>query len=122
MKSLKQITFIATALLVTSQAQAAFKEFSFQYKSAQPQETVQSDPITIEGLEAPVTAKIQGEGVYLLNGKEMGKVPHIIRNGDRISLKQTALPSENARVSTTMLVGEIYNVFTVTTKTERTDR
>jgi hypothetical protein len=121
MKHLHFITAASiAAFLFTTQAQAELQLFSFQYKTACPQETVQSDPIIIEGLNNSEKTKIQGSGSYILNGQEMGQEEHMVQNGDRISLKQEALPSENAKVSTTLLIGDIYEVFTVVTKKKDT--
>jgi hypothetical protein len=108
------------AFLFTTQAQAELQLFNFQYKTACPQQTVQSDPIIIQGLNNSVKTKIQGEGTYLLNGQEMGQEEHMVKNGDSISLKQEALSQENAKVSTTLLMGDIYEVFTVVTKKKET--
>ena len=117
---MKHSHFIAaasvSAFLFTTQVHAELQLFSFQYKTACPHETIQSDPITIEGLNNSVKTKIHGAGSYILNGREMGQEEHMIQNGDRISLKQEALSSENAKVSTTLLIGDIYEVFTVVTK------
>ena len=75
-----------------------------------------SAPITVSDLEMPVKVKLQGQGSYEVNGKDMGKEATVVKNGDVIVLKQKAPQRDEAKVSTTLVIGNKYDRFTIVTK------
>jgi hypothetical protein len=75
-----------------------------------------SEPITVSDLKVPVKVKLHGAGSYILNGKDMGKKASVVKNGDVIILKQKAPQIESAKVSTTLVIGNKYDRFTIVTK------
>jgi len=75
-----------------------------------------SKPIMVSDLSMPVKIKIQGHGSYEVNGKDMGKRPTVVKNGDVIVLKQKAPDRDEAKVSTTLIIGNKYDRFTIVTK------
>jgi hypothetical protein len=75
-----------------------------------------SKPITVSDLNMPVKVKIQGHGSYEVNGKDMGKRPTVVRNGDVIVLKQKAPERDEGKVSTTLIIGNKYDRFTIVTR------
>jgi hypothetical protein len=118
MKKFILTTTAALAVFTTTQLQAEAhpEQFCFQDRISTPQETVTSNQITVSGLEKPAELKIQGSGEYLLNGHKMGRKQSTVMNGDRIQLQQKSLPQHDAKVSTTLLIGDVYDIFTVVTK------
>ncbi len=111
-------TVLALFTITQLQAQAHPEQFCFQDRISTAEKIVVSNPITVKGLEKPAELKIQGRGEYLLNGHKMGRKQSMVRNGDRIQLQQKALPQDDAKVSTTLLIGDVYDIFTVVTKKE----
>ena len=112
------LAFIAATQL---RAEAHPDQFCFQDRLSAPREIVTSNPVTVSGLERPSELKIQGRGVYILNGHRMGRKEHLVKNGDRIRLQQKALPQDEAKVSTTLLIGDVYDIFTVETSKEASE-
>ena len=88
-----------------------------QYNTVAMEEKVfESTPITVTDLAMPVKVKLQGEGSYEVNGKDMGKEATVVKNGDVIVLKQKVPQRDAAKVSTTLIIGDKYDRFTIVTK------
>jgi hypothetical protein len=83
---------------------------------AMEEKVFESTPITVSDLAMPVKVKLQGEGSYEVNGKDMGKEATVVKNGDVIVLKQKAPQRDEAKVSTTLVIGDKYDRFTIVTK------
>src|SRR5690606_32170906 len=78
--------------VVTRQAVAVPDAFSFvPHGAAEPGERVTSAPVTLSGLEVPVTATVSGAGApeLLINGVPAA-VPAQVEPGDTVAVRVTA--------------------------------
>ena len=87
----------------------------FEDNSVQDKKVVKSNIITISGQDKAVPVEINGPGEYLLNGREMKREKVYVHNGDKIQLKHMSLKEDGAKVSTTLVVGDTYDIFTTVT-------
>lgn len=127
MKQIKTTTLISIGLmaLLTSQVSASIKSEQFCFKDSQTtnEELVKSNVITVNNIDGSVPVEIKGRGEYSINGKDMKRTSSMVKNGDRIQLRHQSLDTDGAKVSTTLVVGDVYDVFTtVTNRGGRADK
>jgi hypothetical protein len=121
MKYIKPITKIILSMAVITQINAGVnpEQFTFQDTTAVDKENVESNLVTIKGLENEETLKLRGVGAYMLNGVYMGREESKVKNGDQVRLIHEAMEEDGAKVSTVLIVGETYDVFTTQTHREK---
>ena len=122
MKYIKPITKIILSMIAVTQINASVnpEQFTFQDTVAGDKKNVESNLVTIKGLENEETLKLRGVGTYMLNGVYMGREESKVKNGDQVRLIHEALEEDGAKVSTVLIVGETYDVFT--TQTNQTSK
>ena len=117
MKYIKPITKIILSMVAITQMNASANpvQFTFQDTIAGEKENVESNLVTIKGLENEETLKLRGVGSYMLNGVYMGKEESKVKNGDQVRLIHESMEEDGAKVSTVLIIGETYDVFTTQT-------
>lgn len=104
--------------VVTRQAVAVPNAFSFVPRgAAEPGERVTSAPVTLSGLEVPVTATVNGAGLPTLfvNGTEVAGSAEV-EAGDTLAVSLTAGSQFDQAVTATVNVAGVTADFTVTTR------
>jgi len=116
MKTIK-IAGIALLMLLNTYAYAGVspKQFCFKDNRVSDEQFVESNVITIEGIEKPVLAQIKGIGEYSINGKNMERKSAIVKNGDRIQVRHKSFNRDGSKVSTILMIGDVYDIFTTVT-------
>jgi len=108
---------IATMITATQlNAKVASEKICFESVAATPHETVRSEPVQIKGLITPAKVKVLGRGTYILNGEEVKEKESYVSNGDWVQVVVRADKQENANIRTALVIDDLYDVFTVTTK------
>jgi len=117
MKYIKPITKTILSMLVITQMNASVnpEQFTFQDTVVNDKENVESNLVTIKGLENEEILKLRGVGSYMLNGVYMGREESKVKNGDQVRLIHESMEEDGAKVSTVLIVGETYDVFTTQT-------
>jgi len=82
---------------------------------AEPGASVTSNEIVISGITAPATVKVTGDGVLVIDGKDVTKPGSVVNNA-KLRVKLTASTVFGATVSTTVNVGGQEATFSVTTR------
>jgi hypothetical protein len=91
------------------------EQFCFEDNRVDGERFVESNIITVEGMEKPALVQIRGIGEYSLNGKNMGRKSAIVSNGDHIQVRHRSFERDGAKVSTILMVGDVYDIFTTVT-------
>ena len=127
MKQLKTTLSIGLMTLLTSHVSASIKtefdngyntnsgQFCFEDGETTHGKLVESNVITVNNIEGSVPIEIKGRGEYSINGKDMSRTSGMVKNGDRIQLRHRSLDVDGAKVSTTLVVGDVYDIFTTVT-------
>ena len=126
-KQLKTTLSVGLMVLLTSHVSASIKteldneystgveQFCFQDSETTNVKLVESNVITVSNIDGSVPVEIKGRGEYSINGKDMSRTSAMVKNGDRIQLRHQSLDTDGAKVSTTLVVGDVYDVFTTVT-------
>jgi len=117
MKQIKIILGNLLMLLFSTQAYASMgtEQFCFKDNKVQGKEVVESNLVTLTGLDKDETLKLKGMGGYMLNGVYMGREESKVKNGDQVRLIHESIDEDGAKVSTVLMVGDAYDVFTTVT-------
>lgn len=91
------------------------KQFCFEDNIVDNAQIVESNVITVEGADKPILAQIRGIGEYYVNGENMGRKSVIVHNGDQIQLRHKSFDADGAKVSTILMLGNVYDIFTTIT-------
>jgi hypothetical protein len=91
------------------------EQFCFNDTVVKDETIVKSNVITVKNIDKPVSVELKGRGEYSINGIDMQRQRTMVKNGDRIQLRHTSLDKDGAKVSTTLVIGEVYDVFTTVT-------
>ena len=114
-KKIVQNIFIATAIATQTYAIVNASEFCFQDNMVKDKKMVESNLITMKGLDKDEKLQIGGMGSYMLNGVYMGRKNTMVKNGDEVRLLHESIDEDGAKVSTVLMVGKRYDVFTSVT-------
>lgn len=76
---------------------------------------ITSNTITVSGINVPVVISVTG-GTYSINGSSYTDENGTVNNGDSVSVKQTSASSSNTKTDVTLTIGNVSDVFSVTTK------
>jgi hypothetical protein len=76
--------------------------------------TVTSNTITVSGINAATQITISG-GAYSINGGSYTSADGTVSNGDTVTVQVTSSGSFSTPVDTELIIGEIYDIFRVTT-------
>ncbi len=127
MKHKKTIIGVVLMTLLTSNTYAKIEtkldyrhntkveQFCFGDTVVKNEKLIESNIITVSSTDNPVEVEIKGRGEYSINGKDMKRNRAMVKNGDRIQLRHRSLDVDGAKVSTTLVVGDVYDVFTTVT-------
>ncbi len=120
MKKINLFIVLSITTILTSSLEASMelKQFCFNDNVVQNKNIAESNMITISGLKKPVLAEVKGRGGYILNGVYMGKEKSMVKNGDHIRIHHEPLEADGAKVSTTLVVADVFDVFTTVTQKE----
>ena len=110
-----KIVIVITSLASSLQSGTGAKQFCFQDTVVEEKKTVESNLITIEGLDKDEKLQLRGIGAYMLNGVYMGRKSTQVKNGDQVRLIHESIDVDGAKVSTVLMVGNTYDVFTSVT-------
>ena len=91
------------------------EQFCFKDNTVKGKETVESNLVTLHGLKKDEILKLKGVGGYMLNGVYMGREESKVKNGDQVRLIHESFDEDGAKVSTVLMVGDTYDVFTTVT-------
>ena len=116
MKTVK-LTGITLLMLLNTYLYAGVspKQFCFEDNRVSDEQFVESNVITVEGIEKPALVQIRGIGEYSINGKTMGRESAIVKNGDRVQVRHKSFDRDGSRVSTILMIGDVYDIFTTVT-------
>jgi uncharacterized delta-60 repeat protein len=90
--------------------------FSFTDQTGLPPNAeVQSNEITVAGINAPAPISVVG-GEYSINGGAFTATAGTVANGERVRVRVTASGSYSTTVSATLTIGGVSDTFSVTTK------
>ncbi len=103
------------ALSTQSYASTDINQFCFKNNKVEGKEMVESNLVTLQGLDQEETVKLKGIGGYILNGVYMGRDESKVKNGDEVRLVHESIDEDGAKVSTMLMVGDSYGVFTTVT-------
>ncbi len=104
--------------LTTSLSDDTPDAFEFPPVAAAPNAIVESNEVTISGLQAASVLTIS-DGFYSLNDGALTNTPATIRNGDTLLIAAQSPGSVDGSTTTTVSVGAFSTSFTVTTSAER---
>jgi hypothetical protein len=125
---MKQIKIIIGGICILflnthTYASMQIEQFCFKDTVVKDKTMVKSNVITVKNVKEPVSIEIKGRGKYSINGIDMQRQRAVVKNGDRIQLRHSSLKKDGAKVSTTLVIGEVYDVFTtVTNKGGKTEK
>jgi len=109
-------------LTAQSFASSDVNQFCFKDNTQEEKKIVESNLITVKGIDSSVPVEIKGSGDYTLNGRYMGREKSMVKNGDQIRVRQESLSEDGGKISTMLIVGNTYDVFTtVTNRGNRTE-
>lgn len=77
---------------------------------------VESNTITISGIDAPTPLTVDGPATLIVNGEE--STTDTVVNGQRIALRMRSSDAYESTISATLTVGGVLSTFSVTTKSE----
>jgi 23S rRNA G2445 N2-methylase RlmL len=117
---MKQIKIIAGGIFLLllntySYASMQAEQFCFNDTVVKNETIVKSNVITVKNIDKPVSVEVKGRGEYSINGIDMKRQRAVVKDGDRIQLRHSSLDEDGAKVSTTLVIGEVYDVFTTVT-------
>ena len=117
MKHIKIILGSLFILVLSTHTYASMdtEQFCFKDNTVKGKEVVESNLVTLHGLKKDETLKLKGIGGYMLNGVYMGREESKVKNGDQIRLIHDSIDEDGAKVSTVLIVGNTYDVFTTVT-------
>jgi hypothetical protein len=116
MKTVKIAGIVLLMLLNTyTYAGVGPKQFCFEDSRVTDEQFVESNVITVEEIEKPALVQIRGIGEYSINGKNMGRKSAIVKNGDQIQVRHKSFDIDGAKVSTILMIGDVYDIFTTVT-------
>ncbi len=117
MKHIKIILGSLFILLFTTYTYASIEaeQFCFKDNTVKGKETVESNLVTLHGLKKDERLQLKGMGGYMLNGVYMGREESKVKNGDQVRLIHDSIDEDGAKVSTVLMVGNTYDVFTTVT-------
>ena len=95
--------------------------FTFTDRNAVALSTIQSDSITITGINQEVNLSIINGEYSLNNGRTWSDLNVTIENNQVVIVRHTSSGAYETAVSTTLTVGDISDVFTSTTRVEDID-
>jgi len=117
MKHIKIILGSLSILLFSTHTYANIEteQFCFKDNTVKGKEAVESNLVTLHGLKKDEILKLKGVGGYMLNGVYMGREESKVKNGDQVRLIHESIDEDGAKVSTVLMVGDTYDVFTTVT-------
>jgi len=117
MKHLKLTLLLLTAATLTQlEANIPSEKICYEDVVVAPYEKVSTSPVTIQGLVFPAKVQVLGRGTLVLNGTVMKEKTYYVSNGDRVQVVLKADHRNDAKVRTTIVFGDTFDVFTLTTK------
>ena len=117
-KKLITTSLLSILTLLPLEASVNPEQFYFQDTIVKNKKNVESNLITIKGLEKEQTLKLHGAGIYMLNGVYMGRKESQVKEGDKIRLMHQSIEEDGAKISTVLIVGNTYDIFTTETQVE----
>lgn len=91
--------------------------FSFtDVTNATPSTVYTSNSITVSGIDTASPISISGGGTYSKNGSFYTSSPGTVANGDTVSVRATSSASFSTSVSTTLTIGGVSDIYSVTTQ------
>ena len=95
--------------------------FTFTDRNAVALSTVQTDSITVTGINQEVNLSIEGGEYSLDNGTTWSDVNVTVENNQVVIVRHTSSSSYNTAVSTTLTIAGVSDTFTTTTRDEDVD-
>ena len=80
--------------------------------------TIESNPITVSGINAPASISISSNGEFSINGGTYTNITGTVTNGDNLTVRQTSSPNFSETISSTLTIGGISDSFDVTTESD----
>ena len=109
--------FTVTTKSDTTAADTTPDKFLFtDLLAAAPNRQIQSNTVTVTGIDAPAPIRLQGAGSYSLNGGTFTNQPGTVKLNDKVKLRLTSSKNAGAAVSVTLSIGGVSATWTVTTK------
>jgi len=94
------------------------KQFCFNDTLTKGKKLIVSNKVLIQDIDEPMPIEIKGSGEYSINGRDMKRESAMVNNGDSVQVRHYSLEADGAKVSTVLVVGDTYDVFTTTTQKE----
>ena len=98
------------------EAKPSSEKICFEDVVVAPHEKVATSPVRVQGLLLPAKVKVLGRGTLVLNGISIKEKEYYVSNGDSIQVALKADHRNDAKVRTTVVFGDTFDVFTVTTR------
>lgn len=112
---LEALLLVAALLLQGCKPDNVPDAFTFASQSkASPDTAIESEPVTIAGINLPTPLSITG-GEYSIDGGAYRGTPGVIRNNQQVRVRVQSSAESSGEVSATLTIGGVSGTFTVKT-------